>query len=339
MNVFDKTKRYLITGGAGFIGFHLTKRLLTEGADVIGFDNLNDYYDVKLKEDRLQILQQMSAVDGNGSYRFVKGDLADKETVMQLFAEYKPQIVVNLAAQAGVRYSIDHPDSYIQSNIIGFYDILEACRHYPVEHLLFASSSSVYGGNTKIPFSTQDKVDEPVSLYAATKKSDELMAHCYSKLYGIPATGLRFFTVYGPMGRPDMAYFSFSQKIMHGETIKIFNNGDMMRDFTYVEDIVTGIMNMLNNPPADNGKGAHYKIYNIGNNSPEKLMYFVEILEKELGKTAQKEFLPMQPGDVYQTYADVSELTKDFGFKPSTSLQEGLAEFVKWFRVYYHYDA
>ena len=339
MNEFDKTKRYLITGGAGFIGFHLTKRLLTEGADIIGFDNLNDYYDVKLKEDRLQILQQMSAVDGNGSYRFVKGDLADKETVMQLFAEYKPQIVVNLAAQAGVRYSIDHPDSYIQSNIIGFYDILEACRHYPVEHLLFASSSSVYGGNTKIPFSTQDKVDEPVSLYAATKKSDELMAHCYSKLYGIPATGLRFFTVYGPMGRPDMAYFSFSQKIMHGETIKIFNNGDMMRDFTYVEDIVTGIMNMLNNPPADNGKGAHYKIYNIGNNSPEKLMYFVEILEKELGKTAQKEFLPMQPGDVYQTYADVSELTKDFGFKPSTSLQEGLAEFVKWFRVYYHYDA
>ena len=339
MNEFDKTKRYLITGGAGFIGFHLTKRLLTEGADVIGFDNLNDYYDVKLKEDRLQILQQMSAVDGNGSYRFVKGDLADKETVMQLFAEYKPQIVVNLAAQAGVRYSIDHPDSYIQSNIIGFYDILEACRHYPVEHLLFASSSSVYGGNTKIPFSTQDKVDEPVSLYAATKKSDELMAHCYSKLYGIPATGLRFFTVYGPMGRPDMAYFSFSQKIMHGETIKIFNNGDMMRDFTYVEDIVTGIMNMLNNPPADNGKGAHYKIYNIGNNSPEKLMYFVEILEKELGKTAQKEFMPMQPGDVYQTYADVSELTKDFGFKPSTSLQEGLAEFVKWFRVYYHYDA
>ena len=339
MNEFDKTKRYLITGGAGFIGFHLTKRLLTEGADVIGFDNLNDYYDVKLKEDRLQILQQMSAVDGNGSYRFVKGDLADKETVMQLFAEYKPQIVVNLAAQAGVRYSIDHPDSYIQSNIIGFYDILEACRHYPVEHLLFASSSSVYGGNTKIPSSTQDKVDEPVSLYAATKKSDELMAHCYSKLYEIPATGLRFFTVYGPMGRPDMAYFSFSQKIMHGETIKIFNNGDMMRDFTYVEDIVTGIMNMLNNPPADNGKGAHYKIYNIGNNSPEKLMYFVEILEKELGKTAQKEFLPMQPGDVYQTYADVSELTKDFGFKPSTSLQEGLAEFVKWFRVYYHYDA
>ena len=339
MNEFDKTKRYLITGGAGFIGFHLTKRLLTEGADVIGFDNLNDYYDVQLKEDRLQILQQMSAVDGNGSYRFVKGDLADKETVMQLFAEYKPQIVINLAAQAGVRYSIDHPDSYIQSNIIGFYDILEACRHYPVEHLLFASSSSVYGGNTKIPFSTQDKVDEPVSLYAATKKSDELMAHCYSKLYGIPATGLRFFTVYGPMGRPDMAYFSFSQKIMHGETIKIFNNGDMMRDFTYVEDIVTGIMNMLNNPPADNGKGAHYKIYNIGNNSPEKLMYFVEILEKELGKTAQKEFLPMQPGDVYQTYADVSELTKDFGFKPSTSLQEGLAEFVKWFRVYYHYDA
>ena len=268
MNQFDNTKKYLITGGAGFIGFHLTKRLLSQGADVVGFDNLNDYYDVSLKEDRLAILKEMSGKDGNGSYRFVKGDLADKNTVMQLFETVAPQIVVNLAAQAGVRYSIDHPDSYIQSNIIGFYNILEACRHHPVEHLLFASSSSVYGGNTKVPFSTEDKVDEPVSLYAATKKSDELMAHCYSKLYGIPATGLRFFTVYGPMGRPDMAYFSFSQKIMHGETIRIFNNGDMMRDFTYVEDIVTGVMNMLNHPPKDNGKGARYKIYNIGNNSP-----------------------------------------------------------------------
>ena len=257
---------------------------------------------------------------------------------MQLFETVAPQIVVNLAAQAGVRYSIDHPDSYIQSNIIGFYNILEACRHHPVEHLLFASSSSVYGGNTKVPFSTEDKVDEPVSLYAATKKSDELMAHCYSKLYGIPATGLRFFTVYGPMGRPDMAYFSFSQKIMHGETIRIFNNGDMMRDFTYVEDIVTGVMNMLNHPPKDNGKGARYKIYNIGNNSPEKLMYFVETLEEALGRKAKKEFLPMQPGDVYQTYADVSELIKDFGFKPETSLKDGLTEFVKWFRAYYHYE-
>jgi len=338
MNQFDNTKKYLITGGAGFIGFHLTKRLLSQGADVVGFDNLNDYYDVSLKEDRLAILKEMSGKDGNGSYRFVKGDLADKETVMQLFETVAPQIVVNLAAQAGVRYSIDHPDSYIQSNIIGFYNILEACRHHPVEHLLFASSSSVYGGNTKVPFSTEDKVDEPVSLYAATKKSDELMAHCYSKLYGIPATGLRFFTVYGPMGRPDMAYFSFSQKIMHGETIRIFNNGDMMRDFTYVEDIVTGVMNMLNHPPKDNGKGARYKIYNIGNNSPEKLMYFVETLEEALGRKAKKEFLPMQPGDVYQTYADVSELIKDFGFKPETSLKDGLTEFVKWFRAYYHYE-
>ncbi len=338
MNEFDCTRKYLITGGAGFIGFHLTKRLLASGADVIGFDNLNDYYDVSLKEDRLKILEEMSEKDGNGHYRFIKGDLADQNTVKGIFAENRPDIVVNLAAQAGVRYSIDHPDSYIQSNIIGFYNVLEACRQYPVEHLLFASSSSVYGGNTKVPFSTEDKVDEPVSLYAATKKSDELMAHCYSKLYGISATGLRFFTVYGPMGRPDMAYFSFSQKIMHGETIKIFNNGDMMRDFTYVEDIVTGIMNMLNNPPKDNGKGARYKIYNIGNHAPEKLMYFVETLEKELGRKAQKEFLPMQPGDVYQTYADVTDLMHNFGFKPSTSLADGLSEFVKWFKAYYHYE-
>ena len=333
MNLLDKSKSIMVTGAAGFIGFHLAHRLLVEGYQVVGIDNLNAYYDVCLKQTRLTILMS------HENFTFSQSDIADKDSVMGLFAKHQPSVVVNLAAQAGVRYSIDHPDDYIQSNIIGFYNILEACRHYPVEHLVYASSSSVYGSNKKVPFEETDFVDHPVSLYAATKKSNELMAHTYSHLYKIPATGLRFFTVYGPMGRPDMAYFSFSQKIMHGETIKIFNNGDMMRDFTYVEDIVTGIMNMLNNPPADNGKGAHYKIYNIGNNSPEKLMYFVEILEKELGKTAQKEFLPMQPGDVYQTYADVSELTKDFGFKPSTSLQEGLAEFVKWFRVYYHYDA
>ena len=333
MNLLDKSKSIMVTGAAGFIGFHLAHRLLVEGYQVVGIDNLNAYYDVCLKQTRLTIMMS------HENFTFSQSDIADKDSVMGLFAKHQPSVVVNLAAQAGVRYSIDHPDDYIQSNIIGFYNILEACRHYPVEHLVYASSSSVYGSNKKVPFEETDFVDHPVSLYAATKKSNELMAHTYSHLYKIPATGLRFFTVYGPMGRPDMAYFSFSQKIMHGETIKIFNNGDMMRDFTYVEDIVTGIMNMLNNPPADNGKGAHYKIYNIGNNSPEKLMYFVEILEKELGKTAQKEFLPMQPGDVYQTYADVSELTKDFGFKPSTSLQEGLAEFVKWFRVYYHYDA
>lgn len=329
-NVDKKT--ILVTGGAGFIGFHLSLRLLELGQDVIGYDNLNDYYDVSLKKDRLEILKQ------HEQYRFIKGDLADREAVTAVFQEMKPQIVVNLGAQAGVRYSIDHPDAYMQSNVIGFFHILECCRYYPVEHLVFASSSSVYGLNQTVPFSVEDKTDKPVSLYAATKKSNELMAHSYSKLYDIPATGLRFFTVYGPYGRPDMAYFSFAQKIMKGESIHIFNHGDMYRDFTYIDDIVTGIENIIPHPPEANEDGVRFKVYNIGNNQPEKLMYFIETLEKCLGRTAKKEFYPMQPGDVYQTYADVSELTKDFGFRPDTSLEDGLERFVKWFKDYYSYE-
>lgn len=326
-----KNKTILVTGGAGFIGFHLSVRLLELGYDVIGYDNLNDYYDVNLKLDRLKILKQYE------QYRFIKGDLADQEAVTAVFREDKPQTVVNLGAQAGVRYSIDHPDAYMQSNVIGFFHILECCRHFPVEHLVYASSSSVYGLNQKIPFSVEDKTDTPVSLYAATKKSNELMAHSYSKLYDIPATGLRFFTVYGPYGRPDMAYFSFAQKIMKGETIKIFNHGDMYRDFTYIDDIVTGIENIIPNPPEANENGVKFKVYNIGNNKPEKLMYFIETLEKCLGKKAEKEYYPMQPGDVYQTYADVTDLTRDFGFKPDTPLEEGLEKFVVWFKDYYGY--
>ena len=329
MNSLDTTKRYLITGGAGFIGFYLSKALLEKGAEVVGLDNLNDYYEVSLKEERLAILRKQEG------YRFVKADLADKEAVFRLFAEYRPQIVVNLAAQAGVRYSIDNPDAYIQSNIIGFFNILEACRHYPVEHLVFASSSSVYGGNKKVPFSTQDQVDQPVSLYAATKKSNELMAYSYSKLYQIPLTGLRFFTVYGPMGRPDMAYFKFAKKIMADEPIQIYNNGDMLRDFTYIDDIITGVENILCNPSAKDENGAAYKIYNIGNNKPEKLMDYIAVLEKCLGKEAKKEFLPMQPGDVYETYADVTDLMRDYGFKPSTTIEEGLSKFAEWFKNYY----
>ena len=329
MNSLDTTKRYLITGGAGFIGFYLSKALLEKGAEVVGLDNLNDYYEVSLKEERLAILRKQEG------YRFVKADLADKEAVFRLFAEYRPQIVVNLAAQAGVRYSIDNPDAYIQSNIVGFFNILEACRHYPVEHLVFASSSSVYGGNKKVPFSTQDQVDQPVSLYAATKKSNELMAYAYSKLYQIPLTGLRFFTVYGPMGRPDMAYFKFAKKIMADEPIQIYNNGDMLRDFTYIDDIITGVENILCNPPSTDENGAAYKIYNIGNNKPEKLMDYIAVLEKCLGKEAKKEFLPMQPGDVYETYADVTDLMRDYGFKPSTTIEEGLSKFAEWFKNYY----
>lgn len=325
----DKTKKILVTGGAGFIGFHFSKKLLELGCQVVGFDNLNEYYDVKLKYDRLAILQEFK------KFRFIKGDLADKNVLEQLFETERPDIVVNLGAQAGVRYSIENPEAYMQSNMIGFFNILECCRHYPVEHLVYASSSSVYGANKKIPFSTQDKVDNPVSLYAATKKSNELMAHCYSKLYGIPSTGLRFFTVYGPYGRPDMAYFSFTQKIMKGETIKVFNHGDMYRDFTYVDDIVAGMINILSNPPKKNENGVRYKIYNIGNNKPEKLMYFIETLEKCLGKEAKKEFYPMQPGDVYQTYADVTDLIEDFDFKPSTPIEEGLQKFAEWYREYY----
>lgn len=329
MNSLDTTKRYLITGGAGFIGFYLSKALLEKGAEVVGLDNLNDYYEISLKEDRLAILRELEG------YRFVKADLSDEEAVFRLFAEYKPQIVVNLAAQAGVRYSIDNPDAYIQSNIVGFFNILEACRHYPVEHLVFASSSSVYGGNKKVPFSTQDQVDQPVSLYAATKKSNELMAYAYSKLYQIPLTGLRFFTVYGPMGRPDMAYFKFAKRIMADEPIQIYNNGDMLRDFTYIDDIITGVENILCNPPSTDENGAAYKIYNIGNNKPEKLMDYIAVLEKCLGKEAKKEFLPMQPGDVYETYADVTDLMGDYGFKPSTTIEEGLSKFAEWFKNYY----
>lgn len=329
MRPLDSSKTYLITGGAGFIGFYLSKALLEKGAKVIGIDNLNDYYEVSLKEDRLEILKKFP------EYQFVKGDISDKETVFQVFEKFVPHIVVNLAAQAGVRYSIDNPDAYIQSNIVGFFHILEACRHFPVEHLVFASSSSVYGGNKKVPFSTEDPVDKPVSLYAATKKSNELMAYAYSKLYGIPLTGLRFFTVYGPMGRPDMAYFKFAKKIMAGEPIQIYNNGDMLRDFTYIDDIVTGVENILCNPPETDENGAAYKIYNIGNNQPEKLMDYIAVLEKCLGREAKKEFLPMQPGDVYETYADVSELMKDYGFKPSTTIEEGLSRFAEWFLTYY----
>lgn len=329
MKQLDVTKTYLITGGAGFIGFHLSRSLLEKGAKVIGFDNLNDYYEVSLKEARLAILEKYE------KYTFVKGDLSDNADVFRLFQEYHPQIVVNLGAQAGVRYSIDNPEAYMQSNMMGFFHILEGCRYFPVEHLVYASSSSVYGGNDKVPFSTEDKVDEPVSLYAATKKSNELMAHVYSKLYAIPATGLRFFTVYGPFGRPDMAYYKFTKKIMAGEPIQIYNNGDMYRDFTYIDDIVKGIECILCNPPAKNAKGAYYKLYNIGNNSSEKLMDFISTLEKCLGKEAKKEFLPMQPGDVYRTYADVSDLMRDFDFKPDTTIETGLTRFVEWYREYY----
>lgn len=319
----------LVTGAAGFIGFHLSKRILERGGRVTGFDNINDYYDPKLKEARLNILKKY---DG---FTFVKGDLSDKCAVDSVFETYKPDIAVNLAAQAGVRYSIENPKVYIESNVVGFFNILEACRNFGIRHLLYASSSSVYGNQKKTPFSVDDNVDHPISLYAATKKSNELMAFTYSHLYKIPATGLRFFTVYGPFGRPDMAYFGFTNKIMRGESIKIFNGGDMYRDFTYVDDIVQGIENMLINPPkSDENKDMH-KVYNIGNNKPEKLMYFIETLEKAIGKTAKKEFLPMQPGDVYQTYADVSELVRDFDFKPETTIEKGLEEFAKWYFDYY----
>jgi len=326
---FDANKLFLITGAAGFIGYHLSKRLLSLGAKVVGFDNLNDYYEVSLKEGRLNSLSNYE------NFTFIKGDLADKTAVDKLFNDNKFDIVVNLAAQAGVRYSITNPRSYIDSNIIGFFNILEACRFHPVEHLLYASSSSVYGGNKKVPFSTDDKVDNPVSLYAATKKSNELMAYTYSHLYKIPSTGLRFFTVYGPFGRPDMAYFSFTKKILNDETIQVFNNGDMLRDFTFVDDIVKGIENMLNNPPEENEAHTRYKIYNIGNNKPVKLMDFIETLEKVIKKKAKKEFLGMQMGDVYQTYADVSPLIEDFNFKPSTTIEEGLTKYYQWYKDYY----
>jgi UDP-glucuronate 4-epimerase len=327
-------KTILITGASGFIGFNLVKVLISDNR-VIGFDNVNHYYDINLKKYRLY---QLSS---NPNFIFRKGDLADKGFIDSIFEEYKPDIVINLAAQAGVRYSIDNPQAYIDSNIIGFFNVLEACRKYPVEHLVYASSSSVYGSNKKVPYSTEDKVDNPVSLYAATKKSNELMAHAYSKLYDIPTTGLRFFTVYGPAGRPDMAYFKFTNKMVKGEKIQIYNHGDMYRDFTYIDDIVDGISKVMVSPPKPNEDGVKYKIYNIGNNKPESLMDFVNILEEKLLKygviqeRVEKELLPMQPGDVYQTYADISDLQRDFGFSPKTSLEDGLDKFAKWYKEYY----
>lgn len=325
-----KDKNILITGAAGFIGFHLANKLLKQGYKIIGFDNINDYYDVNLKKARLEILNKFD------NFIFIYADLADEKTVNETFKIYKPDIVVNLAAQAGVRYSIENPKAYIDSNIVGFFNILEACRHNPVEHLVYASSSSVYGNQEKTPFSVDDNVDRPISLYAATKKSNELMAFTYAHLYKIPATGLRFFTVYGPFGRPDMAYFGFTNKIFAGEPIKIFNNGDMLRDFTYIDDIVTGIENILPCQPEADENGDRYKIYNIGNNKPEKLLTFIETLENIIGIEAKKEYLPMQPGDVYQTYADVSELEKNFNFKPQTSIKEGLTKFVEWYKDFYN---
>jgi len=322
-------KNILITGAAGFVGFHLSKSLLDQGETIIGFDNLNDYYDVNLKHSRLEILAKYE------NFTFIKGDLANNDDVINVFKEYQPEVVIHLAAQAGVRYSIENPQAYMDSNMTGFFNILEACRHNPVTHLLYASSSSVYGNQEKTPFSTSDNVDHPVSFYAATKKSNELMAHTYSHLYNIPTIGLRFFTVYGPYGRPDMAYFGFTEKIINGEPIKIFNKGDMYRDFTYIDDIVKGIENMITKPLQREDGIAPYKVYNIGNNKPEKLMHFIETLEKAIGKEAKKEFLPMQPGDVYQTYADVDDLMRDFDFKPSTSIEDGLRKFVDWYKEYY----
>lgn len=339
-------KTYFITGASGFIGSNLCKRLLKENEDikVVGLDNMNDYYDVKIKEARLKELEEFP------NYTFIKGNLADKELIMKIFEEHKPQIVVNLAAQASVRYSIINPDAYVESNLIGFFNILEGCRHYPVEHLVYASSSSVYGTNKKVPYSTDDKVDNPVSLYAATKKSDELMAHAYSKLYDIPSTGLRFFTVYGPAGRPDMAYFGFTNKLIKGEKIQIFNYGNCKRDFTYIDDIVEGIVRVMKKAP-ERKKGedglpiAPYAIYNIGNNQPENLLEFVNILQEELIRAgvlpkdydfeAHKELVPMQPGDVPITYADTTPLERDFGFKPTTSLREGLRKFAEWYKEFY----
>lgn len=331
-------KTYLITGAAGFIGSFLSKRLLEEGCKVVGLDNINDYYDVNLKEKRLEMLEPFE------NFTFIKEDIANKEALQKIFKEYKPNYVVNLAAQAGVRYSIENPDVYIQSNIIGFYNILEACRYYPVDHLVYASSSSVYGANKKVPFEESDFVDTPVSLYASTKKSNELMAHTYSHLYKIPSTGLRFFTVYGPMGRPDMAYYGFASKYFNGEPIKIFNNGDfendLYRDFTYIDDIVEGIVRLLSNPPKD--EEVQHKVFNIGNNSPEKLMVFIETLEKAfsnaLGKEIEfkKEFEPIKPGDVPATYASTQLLQDAVGFKPKTPIEVGLQKFADWYVQYYN---
>lgn len=333
--------KIIITGVAGFVGFHLANNLiLKEGCHVIGIDNTNEYYDLRLKLDRLSILDQ------NDNFSFYKVDLKDKASVDEIFKTHKPDIVINLAAQAGVRYSIENPYAYLDSNLTGFLNILEACRNYPVKHLLYASSSSVYGGNKVAPFSTNHNVDHPVSLYAATKKSNELMAHTYSHLYGIPTTGLRFFTVYGPWGRPDMAYFSFTKDILDGKPIKVFNHGKMERDFTYIDDIVEGIYKLIDKPPVankdwDESKDdlstsfAPYKIYNIGNNNPVPLMRFIKALESAIGKEAKKIYMDMQPGDVMRTYADVSDLERDINFKPSTSIEVGIAKFVEWYKEYY----
>lgn len=347
-----KGKTVLVTGAAGFIGSFLSERLLSDFEDirVIGFDSVNDYYDIRLKESRLEKLQK------HENFTFIKANLADKDKVNEVFCKYSPQIVVNLAAQAGVRYSITNPDAYIESNIIGFYNILEACRHSyddgatPVEHLVYASSSSVYGSNKKVPYSTDDKVDNPVSLYAATKKSDELMAHAYSKLYNIPSTGLRFFTVYGPAGRPDMAYFGFTDKLLRGETIRIFNYGNCKRDFTYIDDIVEGVVRVMQGAPErKNGEDGlpvpPYAVYNIGNQNPENLLDFVDILQQELIAAgvlpndydfeAHKQLVPMQPGDVPVTYADTTPLERDYGYKPSTDLRTGLRNFARWYKDFY----
>lgn len=348
MNKIDlKGKTILITGAAGFIGSNLVKELFNTVDDIkiIGIDNMNDYYDVSIKEYRLEEINKL-----NKNFIFIKGDISDKETIDNLFNEYKPRVVVNLAAQAGVRYSITNPDAYIKSNLIGFYNILEGCRHNEVEHLVYASSSSVYGSNKKVPYSTDDKVDNPVSLYAATKKSNELMAHAYSKLYNIPSTGLRFFTVYGPAGRPDMAYFGFTNKLLKGETIEIFNYGNCKRDFTYIDDIVEGVKRVMQGAP-DKKLGEDglpippYAIYNIGNQNPENLLDFVDILQQELIDAgvlpkdydfeAHKKLVPMQAGDVPITYADTTPLEKDFGFKPSTPLRTGLRNFAKWYKEFY----
>ncbi|MCQ2147754.1 MAG: NAD-dependent epimerase/dehydratase family protein [Bacteroidales bacterium] len=351
--------RILVTGAAGFIGANLVLRLLKDEPGevrIVGIDNMNDYYDVKIKEYRLSEIEKAVKSHSNCTWEFIKGNIADKPLVDRLFSDFKPQVVVNLAAQAGVRYSITNPDAYIESNLIGFYNILEACRHSydggeeGVAHLVYASSSSVYGSNKKVPYSTDDKVDNPVSLYAATKKSNELMAHAYSKLYNIPSTGLRFFTVYGPAGRPDMAYFGFTNKLRNGETIKIFNYGNCKRDFTYVDDIVEGVIRIMHKAPRrTNGEDGlpnpPYAVYNIGNNSPENLLDFVDILQQELIRAevlpsdydfdAHKELVPMQPGDVPVTYADTAPLERDFGFKPSTPLREGLRKFAQWYKEFY----
>ena len=352
-----KHKTIFVTGSAGFIGSNLIMELLhnTESVKIIGIDSVNDYYDVSLKESRLEQIEKLAG-EVTGSFEFIKGNIADKALINDIFDQYKPDIVVNLAAQAGVRYSITNPDAYIEANLIGFYNILEACRHSydngakGVEHLVYASSSSVYGSNKKIPYSTEDKVDNPVSLYAATKKSNELLAHAYSKLYNIPSTGLRFFTVYGPAGRPDMAYFGFTDKLRAGKTIQIFNYGNCKRDFTYVDDIVEGVKRVMQSPPpVETGEDGlpipPYRVYNIGNNQPENLLDFVDILQQELVRAgvlpedydfeAHKELVPMQPGDVPITYADTSALERDFGFKPSTSLRDGLRKFAEWYREFY----